>query len=53
MKKEKEILKSIIKLKQVAKEQGIDIKEISLMGFWFEEFEMLPEDYKLLGIKIV
>ena len=52
MKKEKEIIDAIIKVKRAAREQGIQINEISLAGFWFDSFEMLPEDYKLLGINI-
>lgn len=50
MKKEKELIESMIKIKQVAAEQGIIIKEVSLPSFWLNWRETPPE--KLLGINI-
>lgn len=52
MNKEKEIIVALMKVIKTSKEQGIKIKEVSLYDFWFEDFEIVPKDYKLLGIKI-
>jgi hypothetical protein len=51
MKKEKELIDSLIKLHRVANEQGIIIKEIGLRGFWYSTpTEVAPD--KLLGMNI-
>ena len=39
-------------VRKAAHEQGVLIEEISLMNFWFTGPEMIPRNYKLLGIKI-
>jgi hypothetical protein len=51
MKKEKELIKAIITLKRCAREQGLILNSISLLGFWFSApTEFAPD--KLLGIEI-